>query len=148
MGVFVGILVHKIRVGLIMICGSVVVGIGFLLLATVTELWQFYIFYGLILCIGIARIQLVPNMTAVESWFVQGKSTALGIATAGVGAGGAVMASLAGWLISTYDWQTTFVAMAAIVTLFGVPISAIIIRTPAEAKPVKEPQELSHCRWY
>lgn len=136
MGVFVGILMRKIRVGLIMLCGSVVAGVGFLLLATVTELWQFYVFYGLILCIGIACIQLVPNMTAVESWFVQGRSTALGVATAGIGAGGAVIAPLAGWLISTYDWQTAFIVMAAIVTLFGVPISATVMRTPTEGKAV------------
>ena len=136
MGVLIGILMRKIRVGLIMVCGSVVAGIGFLLLATVTELWQFYVFYGLILGIGIAGIQLIPNMTAVESWFVQKKSTALGIATAGIGAGGAVMPPLASWLISIYDWQIGFIVMAAIVTLLGVPISAIIMRTPAKGEAV------------
>jgi len=134
MGVLIGILMRKIRVRLIMICGSVIAGIGFFLLSTVTELWQFYVFYGLILSIGMACIAMVPNVTVVESWFAQGKSTALGIATAGIGAGGAVMAPLAGFLISTYGWQTTFIFMAAIVTLLGIPISAIIMRTAAEGK--------------
>jgi MFS family permease len=81
---------------------------------------------------------MVPNMTAVESWFDQGKSTALGIASAGMGAGGVVMAPLAGWLISRYDWQTACACMAGIVMLVGIPISATIMRTPQGCKAALE----------
>jgi len=130
----IGILVSKLGVRLIMIFGSVVAGIGFVLLSTVAEPWQFYVFYGLILSIGIACLELVPNMAAVGSWFVKRRSTALGIATAGIGAGGAVMPPLASWLISMYGWQTSFLFLAAIVTLIGTPISAIIMRIPEEGK--------------
>jgi len=138
----IGILIGKIGVRLITILGSVVAGIGFVLLSTVAEPWQFYVFYGLILSIGIACLDLVPNMAAVGSWFVKRRSTALGIATAGIGAGGAVLPPLASWLISMYGWQTSFLFLAAIVTLIGVPISAIIMRTPEERKSISgEKQE-------
>ena len=130
----IGILVSKIGVRLIMILGSVVAGIGFVLLSTVAEPWQFYVFYGLILSSGIACLELVPNMAAVGSWFVKRRSTALGIATVGIGAGGAVMPPLTSWLISMYGWQTSFLFLAAIVTLIGIPISAIIMRTTEERK--------------
>ena len=130
----IGILVSKIGVRLIMILGSVVAGIGFVLLSTVAEPWQFYVFYGLILSSGIACLELVPNMAAVGSWFVKRRSTALGIATIGIGAGGAVIPPLTSWLISMYGWQTSFLFLAAIVTLIGIPISAIIMRTTEESK--------------
>ena len=130
----VGILVGKIGVRLIMISGSVVAGIGFILLSTVAEPWQFYVYYGLILSIGIACVGEVSNMAAVGSWFVKRRSTALGIATAGIGVGGAVIPPLASWLISMYSWQTSFLFLAAIVTLIGIPISAIVMRTPEERK--------------
>ena len=133
-GPIIGILMKKIRLRLIMISGSITASVGFLLLSTVSELWQLYVFYGLVLSIGIACIQLIPNLAAVESWFTQKKSTALGIASAGIGAGGAIMAPLAGWLISRYDWQTAFIFLAAIVTLIGVPISALVMRTREEGK--------------
>jgi len=140
-GLLAGILVYKIKVRLIMVSGSIVAGIGFILLTTVTHLWQFHLFYGLILSAGIACIQMVPTMTAVGMWFEERRSTALGIATAGIGAGGAVMAPLAGWLISRYDCQTAFAVMAAIVILLTVPISAIVMRTPAEGKAVSRKHE-------
>ena len=143
MGLLVGGLIHKVGLRPVMVCGTLIAGLGFLLLATVTEPWQFYLYYGLVLSAGMAGIEAVPNMTAVETWFDRGKSTALGIATTGMGVGGVVMAPLAGWLISRYDWQTAFASMAGIVILVGIPISVIIMRTPGGRKvaPGQEQQE-------
>jgi MFS family permease len=124
-----------------MVCGTIIAGLGFFLLRTVTEPWQFYLYYGLVLSLGIAGISTVANMTAVESWFDRGKSTALGIAATGIGAGGVVMPLLAGWLISRYDWQTACVCMAGILIVVGIPISAIIMRTPQERKVAPEPAQ-------
>ncbi|MEA1872085.1 MAG: MFS transporter [Chloroflexota bacterium] len=143
MGLLVGGLIHKVGLRPVMLCGTLIAGLGFLLLTTVTEPWQFYLYYGLVLSAGMAGIEAVPNMTAVETWFDRGKSTALGIATTGMGVGGVVMAPLAGWLISRYDWQTAFASMAGIVILVGIPISAIIMRTPGGRKvaPGQEQQK-------
>jgi MFS family permease len=138
MGLLVGWLIHKIGLRPVMVCGTLVAGLGFLLLITVTEPWQFYLYYGLVLSVGIAGMSGVPNMTAVEPWFDRGKSTALGIATTGMGVGGVVMPLLAGWLISRYDWQTAFASMAGIVILVGIPISAMVMRTPQERKVAPE----------
>ena len=138
MGLLVGGLIHKVGLRPVMVCGTLIAGLGFLLLTTVTEPWQFYLYYGLVLSAGMAGIETIPTMTAVETWFDRGKSTALGIATTGMGVGGVVMAPLAGWLISRYDWQTAFVSMAGIVILVGIPISAIIMRTPGGRKVAPE----------
>jgi len=135
-GLLVGWLIHKVSLRPVMVCGTIMAGLGFLLLRTVTEPWQFYLYYGLVLSLGIAGIGSVSTMTAVEPWFDRGKSTALGIATTGVGVGGVVMPLLAGWLISKYDWQTACACMAGILILVGIPISAIIMRTPQERKVV------------
>jgi len=142
-GLLVGGLIHKVGLRPVLVCGTLIAGLGFLLLTTVTEPWQFYLYYGLVLSAGIAGIEAVPTMTAVEAWFDRGKSTALGVATTGMGVGGVVMAPLAGWLISRYDWQITFVFMAGIVILVGIPISIIIMRTPGGRKvaPRQEQQE-------
>lgn len=142
-GLLVGGLIHKVGLRPVLVCGTLIAGLGFLLLTTVTEPWQFYLYYGLVLSAGIAGIEAVPTMTAVEAWFDRGKSTALGVATTGMGVGGVVMAPLAGWLISRYDWQITFVFMAGIVILVGIPISVIVMRTPGGRKvaPRQEQQE-------
>ena len=136
----IGVLIHKARIRFVMIGGCILGGVGFYLLSTVTELWQFYIFYGLVLTTGIALIAVVPNMAIVQSWFVEKRSIALGVTSAGIGFGGVVMAPVARWLISMYGWQTSFLFLAAIIVLIGIPVSAIIMRTPEEKKlsPVKK----------
>jgi MFS family permease len=132
MGVLVGGLIHRVGLRPVMVCGAIIAGLGFSLLKTVTEPWQFYLYYGLIFSLGIAGLGTVANMTAVASWFDRGRSTALGIATTGIGAGGIVMPLLAEWLISKYGWQTACVCMAGVVILVGIPVSAIIMRTSQE----------------
>jgi MFS family permease len=89
-GLLVGGLIHKVGLRPVLVCGTLIAGLGFLLLTTVTEPWQFYLYYGLVLSAGIAGIEAVPTMTAVEAWFDRGKSTALGVATTGMGMGGVV----------------------------------------------------------
>lgn len=128
----IGMLIHKIGVRRIMLFGSLVACTGYILLSTVTQIWQFYLFYGVIVAIGSACTSIVPSMTAVEGWFAQKKSTALGIASAGVGAGGAIMAPVAGKLIALYGWQTAFLYLAGIIALVGIPVSFFIMRTPGE----------------
>jgi len=128
----IGMLIHKIGVKKIMLSGTLLACTGYILLSTVTEIWQFYFFYGVLVALGSACTSIVPNMTAVEGWFTQKKSTALGIASSGVGAGGAVMAPLAGTLIALYGWQTSFLYLAGIIALIGIPVSFFIMRTPDE----------------
>src|SRR4030042_2045412 len=82
-GVLVGWLIHKIGLRPVMLSGTIIAALGFLLLRTVTEPWQFYLYYGLIISVRIAGIGVISNMTAVEIWFDHNKSTALGIATTG-----------------------------------------------------------------
>lgn len=135
-GLLIGVLMRRIGLRPLMLGGTIIAGIGFLLLSTVTQLWQFYLYYGLVLAAGVAGIYEIPNLTAVESWFDRGKSMALGIATTGMGMGGVIVAPLAGWLIARYDWQTAFAVMAGVVMVVGIPVSAIIMRTPQERKPV------------
>jgi MFS family permease len=141
MGLVVGGLIHKVGLRPVMVCGTIIAGLGFFLLRTVTEPWQFYLYYGLVLSVGVAGISTVANMTAVESWFDRGKSTALGIAVTGIGAGGVVMPLLAGWLISKYGWQIACVCIAGIVILMGIPVSTIIMRISQERKVAPGPAQ-------
>lgn len=137
-GIIVGFLIRKIGIRKILICGSLIAGIGFFLLSTVMKLWQFYLYYGLIMSVGIGAIALVPNLTVVGNWFHKRRSTALGIATTGIGTGGAVMSVLAAGLISRYSWQTAFLVLAVMIAVIGTAISAIVMRDPGKKDIVQE----------
>ena len=140
-GPVIGSIIHKFGVRVVMISGSILAGIGFFLMSTITAPWQFYIYYGVILAVGISGIQAVPIYTIIERWFVKKRITAMGIASTGIGVGGAVMAPLASLLISRYSWQITYIFAAVLVTLVGTVVAATIMRFPREGEVYIESEQ-------
>ncbi len=57
----IGILLRKLGLRIVMVGGSITAGVGLLLLSGVSELWQFYLYYRLVLSAGMAGIYEVPN---------------------------------------------------------------------------------------
>ncbi|MDD5127809.1 MAG: MFS transporter [Dehalococcoidales bacterium] len=128
----IGVLIRRMRIWHIMIIGSLIASLGFFLLSTTSEPWHLYVYYGLVVSVGIPGIQLVPNFTLIGHWFFRRRSTALGVAAAGIGVGGVAMAPVASWLITVYGWQKAFLFSAALVGVIGTLVSAFIMRTPVE----------------
>jgi len=133
-GPIIGAVIHKLGVRAVMIWGSLLGGLGFFLMSTITAPWQFYIYYGVILAVGLSGIQVVPIFAIIERWFVKKRSMAMAIASTGIGAGGAVMAPLASLFILKYSWQTTYIFAAIMVTLVGIIVGATVMRFPRDGE--------------
>ncbi|WP_312042705.1 MFS transporter [Erwinia sp.] len=74
----------------------------------------------------------------VYSWFAKKeRATASGIFDAGPRAGSAIALPLVAWLISTWDWETSFIVTGAL-GLIWVAIWLLFYREPEEMKGLKE----------
>lgn len=74
----------------------------------------------------------------VYSWFAKKeRATASGIFDAGPRAGSAIALPLVAWLISTWDWETSFIVTGAL-GLIWVAIWLVFYREPEEMKGLKE----------
>jgi len=91
------------------ILGAIFFGVGFSLLSQVDSLIQFYLYYA-IASSGAGIIFSLPT-TTIQRWFVKRSGLALGIVTAGVGAGILVYAPLAEHLISSYGWRAAYIQL-------------------------------------
>jgi len=109
----------------------IAMGGGYALMSTVNALWQLYIFYGIVIGTGVGFC-FVPITSTVSRWFVKKRGTALGITAAGVGVGTLVMAPVAQLLITRFDWHTSYLILAAIVVVIGLPISRFMRLDPSE----------------
>ena len=58
-------------------------------MSQISALWQLYLFYGVIVGIGMSGIA-VPQMSSVARWFVTRRSMMTGIVMAGMGIGGLI----------------------------------------------------------
>ena len=114
-------------------------GLGYSLMSQTSAIWQLYLFYGVIVAIGMSG-GYVPLTSTVTRWFANDKKRGLmvGIAVAGVGVGTMIMPPVANWLISSYGWQTSYVVMGIMVLVVIMSAAQFVRRAPAQV------QQLTH----
>ncbi|HUG38240.1 MAG TPA: MFS transporter, partial [Candidatus Limnocylindrales bacterium] len=104
-------------------------GVGFALTACVSELWHFYLTYGMLVGLGMSSIYVLTSAT-VSRWFDLGRGLALAVVLSGFNLGWLVGGPLAAFLIGRWGWRTAYVVLGVVVILVGVPAS-LCVRYPA-----------------
>ena len=129
---YVGRLVDRYGAKKVLALGAFLTGLGFVLLSLVQTLWHFYGAY-IIVGVGMAATGMVPATAVVSNWFEKRRGTAIGIMSAGIGAGGFALAPLIGvYLIPNFGWRVSYFALALITWLI-IPLVLLVIRTkPAD----------------
>ncbi len=89
--------------------GAFFIGIGLSLCSQIHSIWHLYFFY-VIASLGSGVTVSLPNAT-VQKWFVKKRGLALGLVTAGVGAGTLFLAPLTQYLITSLGWRYSYIAI-------------------------------------
>src|SRR4030042_3835057 len=87
--------------------GALFIGIGLSLCSLINNIWHLYLFY-IIASLGSGVTVSLPNAT-VQKWFVKKRGLALGLVTAGVGAGTLLLAPLSNYLINLWEIGSAYV---------------------------------------
>jgi MFS family permease len=113
----------------VVLLGGVVLGLGMVLASRATTLLQFQLLYGVI--VGVASGSFYAPMTAATTkWFTRNRSLAVALVSAGLSVGSTVMAPLARWLITAYDWRTAMLVIGDLVWLVIIPASLLVRPAP------------------
>lgn len=89
--------------------GAFFIGIGLSLCSQIHSIWHLYFFY-IIASLGSGVTVSLPNAT-VQKWFVKKRGLALGLVTAGVGAGTLFLAPLTQYLITSLGWRYSYITI-------------------------------------
>jgi len=106
--------------------GLACLGAAFVLASSLGNLWEFYLFVGVMVGIGVGLVGMVPASALLTRWYRTRLSTAIGIAFAAMGMGGLLFVPLSQWLIQTLDWRTTYRILAGVL-LLAVPLAALAV---------------------
>ena len=116
----------------LMLVASLVIAVGTVLMATITQLWQLYVFYSLFVgSLGHAAFTVLLPVT-ITRWFHRWVGLATGIYWAALGLGPVIFAPLFRWLIETHGWRWTFSTMGVILGTILVLFSLLIRGRPEE----------------
>ncbi len=116
---------------LIMTGGGVLLGLGYLLMSTVSALWEYYLYCTVIIGIGISGTDVVVLSTTAR-WFIKKRSMLTGIIKVGTGVGMMVMPLFINRLVTNYGWRTSFLILGVIILIFYVALSQCLVRDPAK----------------
>lgn len=97
---------------------SILVAAGYCLMPLVHSPWQLYLFYGVILGIGMGAM-FVPLVSMTARWFNARRNLMTGLVSSGAGAGMLVVPSSTAHLIDSYGWRTSFL-------IIGIAVPVII----------------------
>ena len=111
----------------LLLAAAVSFAAGLLTTTMVPNLYLGYLTYGFGVGFAMA-LGYVPLVSAVAGWFDTKRSTATGIAVAGIGLGTVVGSPLAATLIDATSWRTTYV-------IFAIGGASLLLAAAAIARP-------------
>ncbi|MFC1816386.1 MFS transporter [Thermodesulfobacteriota bacterium] len=125
-----GFLVDRFGARKLIFCGTLFIGIGFIMASQINSLIMFYGAF-VVIALGMSACVGTVLTAAVANWFKKDLSKALGIISAGIGAGGLFVPIIIS-LINYYQWRTTFTIIGFGMLLFGIPLSLLVRHSPEQ----------------
>ena len=123
----------------IILIGIFLAGVSYLLTSRITNLWQLYLFLGVLTGIGMSAF-VVQIVATVTRWFGGKSALANGIVLSGFGWAQVILPPVATYLILQYGWERCFIILGAVALVMGtVAWSFIKTRPKIRSEPLLEP---------
>ena len=129
LGIFVGKLNDSFGPRIVMIVCGFFLGLGYLLMSQISVIWQLYLFYGLIIAIGMSGAW-VPLISTIPRWFVKRRGMMTGIVTSGSGIGTILLSLVASRLISDHGWRLSYIIVGSGVLVLLMLAAQFLRRDP------------------
>lgn len=145
-GIFMGYLLDRKGMGIPALIAASMIGVGALLTSVITNQWQLYFIYGIVMgFLGRAAL-FSPLMANITRWFDHKKSTAAGILGSGQALSGALWPPIFAYTNTTYGWRETAFGYGVVALATMLPL-VLVLRMrppppdPANASASKRPRD-------
>lgn len=129
---FVGPIVDRYGARWLMVGGGVLYGLSFMAVATVDQLWQLFLFYGVLMAVGSVAFGGFVVTVTVANWFVLKRARAIAFASMGMSVGTTLLPLLASALIDAWGWRVAWFVLGLFILVVTVPAALFIRRRPED----------------
>jgi len=136
-GILVGRLNDRIGPRNVMAITGFLFGLGHVLMSGLGAVWQLYLFYGVIVGMGLSSVDVIA-LSTIARWFVRQRGIMTGIVKIGTGAGQFIIPLVASMLITSYGWRTSYIIIGAAVLLLLVSIAQLLRGDPGRTAPLRD----------
>ena len=128
---FWGAVSDRLGSRLVTIAGGFLLGLGLVLSSQATALWHLHVTFGAMVGFA-AGAFLTPLSATATKWFTTNRGLAVGIVSAGGGAGILLISPLMRWVTSAYDWRVAMIVLGDLAWLVTIPLALFIRNAPSE----------------
>ncbi len=127
-GVFMGRICDRFGPRLVVSVCGILLGMGYMLMSQVSTVWHLYLFYGVVIGIGLSGTY-VPVISTVSKSFNRRRGLMTGIVSSGMGAGTLFITPFATWMILIKGWRFSYMIIG-LATLILIIVLARFLKMP------------------
>jgi MFS family permease len=128
MAPIIGTLVDRIGPRKVILPGIILTCLGLFLCTQIQTLIQFYLFFGVIVGMGVTCLSIAPITVILAHWFEKRRGTANGLAGVGIGIGILILIPLTQYLISFWGWRFAYFILSLLILAIPLPLNAILLK--------------------
>jgi MFS family permease len=117
---------------IVVLIGSLLLGLALVLASRAQTLLQFQLTYGILVGLA-ASTFFAPMIATTTGWFEKNRSLAVSLVSAGMGVAPMTISPLARWLISAYDWRPAMLIIGVATWILLIPAALLVKPPPVEA---------------
>jgi sugar phosphate permease len=105
LGPFAAVFIGRFGLRTIMVTSATFVALAMVLSTQVTQLWQLFLLWGLVLGCGTGLTALVLGAMVANRWFTSNRGLVVGLFAASTATGQLIFLPIAAWMIETLGWR-------------------------------------------
>jgi MFS family permease len=127
-----GNLMDRVSVKQLMVVGGLILATGYAAISLATTFMQVLVIFGLLIAPANVLIGPLAVTVLLSRWFADLRGRAIGIAIAGIAAGGFVFPMIIQGLLDAYQWREALRMLALILAIWTVPAALLVIDHPSD----------------
>jgi MFS family permease len=127
-----GNLMDRFPLKWLMIAGGLFLAAGYVALSFATSFKQVLAVYGVLIAPANVLMGPVAATVLLSRWFVSRRGRALGIAIAGISAGGFVFPMIIQGLLNAFEWREAMRWLSLVLLVWTVPTALLVVNRPGD----------------
>jgi MFS family permease len=116
---------------------TVFLAAGYILMAAVNSLWQFYLFYGILAAIGYGGTSAPLAAALTSKWFKKWRGFAISLALSGGSLGQFALIPLFTIFTLRHGWRASYLSIGVIMLVVNIVLALLVIRGDSDDLGVK-----------
>ncbi|WP_285017001.1 MFS transporter [Novosphingobium sp. fls2-241-R2A-195] len=127
-----GMVMDRFPLRRLMVAGGVLLASGYVAISLATSFMHVLVVFAVLIAPANVLTGPVAITVLLSRWFAQKRGRAVGIAIAGISAGGFVFPLVLSGLMAAFEWRVALRALAVVLLLWMIPMALLVVDRPSD----------------